>query len=355
MEKSVRRVVFDCDIGIDDAWGLLMLLRAEEYLKSFKCEIPESIPIQKFKLTAVTCVRGNADIENTTKNAMRVLSAVKRMDIPVYKGCSGPILPTNWKPYSDFHGKDGLGDVGDYPQINEEQQLCSEHAVNAMYRLACEFPGQIDYILIGPLTNFAMCINLYGDAFLDKIGNVYIMGGNIHGKGNATKSAEFNFMLDPEAAFIVLERLKQPALILPWETCIDEELDLTLDWRLNVLGAVNSDFIKLMNRVETNVFVPRGFVKWLTCDALLIAAYLFPSHVIAQQRGYYASVELSGTQTRGQMVLDHKKGRIVDYLHGKDINANLIYHLHAKHMRTIFAWAAGLEGVRIEQLWEEEK
>lgn len=40
----------------------------------------------------------------------------------------------------------------------------------------------VDFLLVGPLTNFAMCINMYGSDFLDKVGNIWIMGGNYRGK-----------------------------------------------------------------------------------------------------------------------------------------------------------------------------
>lgn len=40
----------------------------------------------------------------------------------------------------------------------------------------------VDFILVGPLTNFAMCINMYGDAFLSKVRNIYVMGGNYRGE-----------------------------------------------------------------------------------------------------------------------------------------------------------------------------
>ncbi|EDW48786.1 pyrimidine-specific ribonucleoside hydrolase RihA [Drosophila sechellia] len=342
MEKKHRLVVYDCDIGTDDAWGLAMMLRAEELT------LREG---RTCKVGAITTVHGNTDADNGTLNALRVLHTLNRRDVPVFRGCYESIVPRTWEYTNCFHGQDGLNDVGNYPVVDVEQELQPEHAVNAMYRLARDNPGQVDFLLCGPLTNFANCINLYGNSFLTKIGRVYIMGGNIFGKGNVTKSAEFNFMMDPEAAHITLERLLEPAIILPWEPCIDGEFDTTLDWRLNVLGAVDHPFIELLTRVERSMLEPRGFVKWISCDSLLTAAYLFPDAMIAEQRKYYATVELSGNHTRGQMVLDHLRGRKVDNIHGKKINVHIIRRLTSgATFRTIIAWTGFLPNADIAQL-----
>ncbi|XP_016991914.1 pyrimidine-specific ribonucleoside hydrolase RihA [Drosophila rhopaloa] len=341
MENKKRLVIYDCDIGTDDAWGLAMMLRAEELA------LPGG---RSIKVVAITTVQGNTDVDNGTLNALRILHTLDRRDVPVFRGCADPIVPRSWAYTNLFHGHDGLNDLGDYPEVSVEQELQPEHAVNAMYRLASQHPGQVDFLLCGPLTNFANCINLYGQAFLDKIGGVYIMGGNIFGKGNVTKSAEFNFMMDPEAAHIALERLSCPALILPWEPCIDGEFGITLDWRLNVLGSVDHPFVKLLTRVERSMLEPRGFQKWVSCDSLLTAAYLFPEAMIADQREYYATVELTGAHTRGQMVLDHLRGRKVDAIHGKKNNVRVVRRLNGEPFRTIIAWTGFLNEADIAQL-----
>ncbi|KAH8273299.1 hypothetical protein KR018_007201, partial [Drosophila ironensis] len=339
-DGGLRLVIYDCDIGTDDAWGLCMMLRAEELCR------PGG---RRSKVVAITSVQGNTDVENGTLNALRVIRTLDRDDIPVYRGCGNPIVPRTWAYTNRFHGNNGLNDLTDYPDVSD-MRAQPEHAVNAMYRLVCEHPGRVDFLLCGPLTNFANCINLYGDAFLEKIGGIYIMGGNIHGKGNVSKSAEFNFMMDPEAAHIALESLKTPALVLPWEPCIDGDFGLTLDWRLNVLGAVQHPFVELLTRVERSMLVPRGFVKWISCDALLTAAYLFPEAMIAEERTYHATVELAGVHTRGQMVVDHLRGRRQDATHGKPSNVRVIRQLNGETFRTIIAWTGFLPGADVAKL-----
>ena len=45
------------------------------------------------------------------------------------------------------------------------------------------------------------------------------MGGNSDAIGNATISAEFNFLADPEAAHVVLAKTPKPIVLVPWEIC----------------------------------------------------------------------------------------------------------------------------------------
>ncbi|XP_017036158.1 inosine-uridine preferring nucleoside hydrolase-like [Drosophila kikkawai] len=340
--KQERLVIFDCDIGADDAWALAMLLRAESL------SLPDG---RRHKVIAITCVQGNSEVENGSLNALRVLKLLDRMDVPVFKGCALPLVPRTWTNTSRYHGSDGFKDVGDYPEVADwQEQLQREHAVNAMYRLVCQHPKQVDFLLCGPLTNFANCINLYDDAFLDKIGGVYMMGGNIYGQGNITKSAEFNFMMDPEAAHSTLERLKEPALILPWEPCCDDDFTPTLDWRLNELGAGMHPFVELLTRVERSILVSRGITKWRNPDAALTAAYLFPKAMILDQSEYYAAVELAGVHTRGQLVLDHLRGRKMDAIHGKKINVRIIRRLNREVFRTIISWTGFHPQASVEEL-----
>lgn len=60
-------VIFDTDMGTDDAWALYMLLKAE-----IKYNV---------KVCGVTIVHGNTSLENAAENALRVLSSVDRLDV----------------------------------------------------------------------------------------------------------------------------------------------------------------------------------------------------------------------------------------------------------------------------------
>lgn len=67
-ETNMRYVIFDTDMGADDAWALQMLLKAEKQLKNVK-------------VLAITVADGNTDIENVIKNTYRILDGLNRTDV----------------------------------------------------------------------------------------------------------------------------------------------------------------------------------------------------------------------------------------------------------------------------------
>ena len=73
------------------------------------------------------------------------------------------------------------------------------------------------FTALGPLTNIAMAIS-HAPSIQNKLKGVVIMGGNLYGHGNSPTLSEFNFYHDPEAAFIVLERLS------PFVSCFNYEI-----------------------------------------------------------------------------------------------------------------------------------
>lgn len=162
----------------------------------------------------------------------------------------------------------------------------------------------------------------------DKIHAIHVMGGNFQGVGNTTKCAEFNFWFDPEAAFIVLKLNKCPLYIMPWETCLNAKI-LHQGWRFGVLNTVPSDFMTLMDKLEENVHYRGNFVP---CDILLIACFCLPK-IIKVSKEHHVSVELTGEETRGQMILDHMKN--------KKPNAFVIEEVDVELLKQFLCWICG--------------
>lgn len=79
------------------------------------------------------------------------------------------------------HGDDGLGNISIPEAPPPSDTLQSEHAVQALIRLANEQPHKITLVAIGPLTNVALAMRL-DPMFTSKLKEMVIMGGNIKGK-----------------------------------------------------------------------------------------------------------------------------------------------------------------------------
>lgn len=69
-----RRIVADVDVGIDDAWALFMLLKAES----------DAHPL-KHRLLGITCVSGNTNVDQVATNVLRVLQCAGRTDVSTCK------------------------------------------------------------------------------------------------------------------------------------------------------------------------------------------------------------------------------------------------------------------------------
>lgn len=308
----LRKVIIDLDVGTDDAWALLLLLKCE---KKFN-----------MKVEAITCTHGNTDVHNVALNVLRILSAVGRLDVPVYKGANESLItPAPAKP-EHFHGIDGFGDLNF--ETPDEKLIRTEHAVNELYRRILEDSENVSLIFVGPLTNLALCLKMYPEV-RNKIKDLYIMGGNRHGVGNTTRAAEFNFWADPEAAHIVFNNVQCPITLFPWESCVSEHKTLSMDWRMGVLGKTSNKAVQMLNEVESKCY--SEWMMWMPCDAFVAAAFVQPDIVIHAEN-FHVDIELAGTLTRGQMVLDHLK-------HNKE-NSRIIDKINCELFKLLMLYAA---------------
>ena len=174
----MKKVVIDCDPGIDDAMALLMAFASDE-----------------IDVLGITAVSGNVPVENTAENAL-ALTELAGLDIEVASGACKPLSRSPHHAYH-VHGDNGLGGVN----LPAKGKLSSRTAVELLIDKINAHPGEVEIIALGPLTNIALLLKDYPEA-ADKIKKVIIMGGALKG-GNATDFAEFNIYADPHAADIV--------------------------------------------------------------------------------------------------------------------------------------------------------
>ncbi|XP_056629569.1 nucleoside hydrolase-like [Diorhabda sublineata] len=301
---DIRRIIIDVDVGTDDFLALIYLIHADNK--------------NKVKIEGIICSHGNTELENVVVNVVRLLELLRRTDIPVYRGAKSQLLSTKVELHKKYHGEDGFADLK-HEQVPDITIVDDKLGIIALHDTVSLFPNKISLICLGPLTTLALSLKLFDD-LASKLKDVWIMGGNFTGVGNWTCSAEFNFYTDPEAAYIVLESLKCPIFIFPWETCLIPKIPL--DWRFSTLGTSTPE-LKLLAKAEQIIYSMHDSEEWVPCDTFLVFCYMNPEKHINKFSLHYASVELHGTLTRGQVVLDHIKKFKPNVTIIEDIDAEL--------------------------------
>lgn len=182
MGRVARPILLDVDTGTDDALALLYAVRHPD-----------------LEVLGVSCVTGNASVEQVVINTLKVLDAADAPYIPVARGATQHLVERT-RPEGTFHGEDGLGGVF-LPEPARSPSAMT--AVEMLQRQITASSDPVTLVCLAPQTNIAMLLTLYPEltANLDRI---VFMGGSA-GIGNVTAVAEFNVWQDPEAASCVLE------------------------------------------------------------------------------------------------------------------------------------------------------
>ena len=174
------KCIIDTDPGADDVLALIMALNSSE-----------------LEILALTTVEGNARLEHTTTNALRLLDYMGRTEIPVYTGSSTPLEGEFHHAYQ-VHGEEGLT----VRLPDTDMRPADGNAVDFIIETAMGMPGELVLFAVGPLTNVARAL-MKEERLKDALQRVYIMGGQGDGSGNVTPYAEFNIWDDPYAANVV--------------------------------------------------------------------------------------------------------------------------------------------------------
>ncbi|XP_035031828.2 inosine-uridine preferring nucleoside hydrolase [Hippoglossus stenolepis] len=292
MTMAKKLVIIDTDCGIDDAQAIIMALAAPN-----------------IQILGVTCVFGNAAVDNVCQNVLRVLSICEREEIPVFRGSGVPLVRDS-NSSTDHFGTDGLGDVIEDKDPQWEEKIQKEPAANALIRLVSENQNQVSLVALGPLTNLALAVRL-DPRFPQKLKDLYIMGGNKEGIGNVKLCAEFNFAMDPESAYIVLEEFLCPTYIATWEYACRNGLTWDFFEELINQDAPAARFMKMITS-KCWAYSKEGFVNkrdvyfgpcFVSYDAYAMAACIDGS-VVTESIQCPVRVELQGSIARGMMALD---------------------------------------------------
>ncbi len=172
-----RKVIIDCDPGIDDALAIILALESKE-----------------IEVIGITTVSGNVESVQGAKNALKVLKLLGRLDIPVYLGESKPVK-RELVTAQDTHGEDGLGETF-LEEVSSE--YIRENGVDFILN-TLKNEENVSIIALGPLTNLCRAIEKDSETF-HRVKEIVSMGGAYKSHGNCSPVAEFNYWVDPHGA-----------------------------------------------------------------------------------------------------------------------------------------------------------
>jgi len=194
MNSSERTMIWlDTDIGtdIDDALALACLL-ARPDIDLLGISTVTVSAVQRARLAAAIC------------------RDVRQPNLRVFAGADRPLLcAPRQTEYPQTEAVDAA------TAGNLEQQVATTGAhIEAMYRAALRWKGEVHLLAIGPLTHLALLVRTHPDV-ADLLAGVTIMAGRYYGPA----LPEWNVWCDPHAAAIVFESFKEVRAV---------DLDVTL-------------------------------------------------------------------------------------------------------------------------------
>ena len=222
----VKKVMIDCDVGVDDAMALILAFHSPE-----------------LDVKAVTGVNGNVPLDQVFENIQKVLSLIQPQNKPlIAKGADRPLKGKTIYAHS-VHGKDGLGGAKiDRKGGEEGWRLFPGRAEELIIKMAHQYPDELTLIATAPLTNLALAIRKDSEG-MGKLKEIVIMGGAVRTKGNVTPFAEFNIFSDPLAAQIVLES-GLPITLVPLD--VTHQVSLTPQWIEERVKPINNSFSRFV-------------------------------------------------------------------------------------------------------------
>jgi purine nucleosidase/pyrimidine-specific ribonucleoside hydrolase len=273
-------VILDCDPGHDDL--LAIVLAAAN---------------PAIELLAITTVAGNGTLERTTANARATCELAGIEGVPVAAGAARPLVaPT--RIAANVHGESAL--EGAVLPSGDAIPLRPEHAVELMARIIRAHERPVTLIPTGPLTNVALLLRTHRD-LVSRIEQIVLMGGTM-GAGNTTPVAEFNIVVDPEAADIVVGSgipVTICGLDVTHQALATGEVTDRIAAQETTLARTVAELLRYFGDRYRRLW---GFPAPPVHDPVAVARVIDPAVVGCIDA--HVDIELTGTHTRGMTVCD---------------------------------------------------
>lgn len=282
----MKRIIIDCDPGVDDAIALLLAMSASHRLE----------PAAKLDILGITTVAGNVPLALTQKNARKICELAKRSDLRVYAGCPRPMM-RSLATAEDVHGSTGL--VGaDLPEPT--LLLQPQHGVDFLIEALLSSSEKVTLAMLAPLTNLAIAI-IKAPQILEHIQEIVVMGGALT-HGNITPSAEFNLYVDPHAAQVVFTagaKVTMMSLDITHQAIATPDRLAAIRAIGDPIGTTVADLLSHYSLVDMQRY---GFLGAPLHDPCVIAYLLKPE--LFQTRHLYVEVETTSESAIGRTIVD---------------------------------------------------
>lgn len=295
-----RKIIIDCDPGQDDAVMLMLALACPD----------------EFEILGITTVAGNVPLDLTQRNARIMCEISGVTSVPLFAGCDRP-MRRKLITAENVHGKTGIDGIEIY---EPDMPLQQQHAVDFIIETLLDAePESVTLVPTGPLTNIGQAISRE-PAILASISEIVLMGGAQREGGNTSPCAEFNMLVDPDAAHLVLH-CGRPITIVPLDTTHQALVSRDRIEQLRVIkppvGTAVIGMMEFFNRFDTKKY---GSLGAPLHDPCTISYLLKPE--IFEGKMCNVEIETESPLTIGHTAVDFwgvtKRPKNVNWLHRID-------------------------------------
>lgn len=274
------KIILDCDPGHDDAIAMILAWGSPE-----------------IELVGVTTVMGNQTIEKVTHNALSVARVAGITGVPFARGADRPLVREP-RTAPSIHGESGLdGPVLPEPLLSLDPRHAVDFIIDTVLAAA---PGTITLVPTGALTNLALAIRKE-PRIVPLVREVVLMGGGVH-EGNWSAVAEFNIIVDPEAAAEVFTA-GWPLTMVGLDVTHRALATPAVAAEIAAIGTAPARFVgELLEFFGHTYRDVQGFDSPPVHDPVAVA-YVIDRSVLTTRR-VPLDVELTGTLTLGMTVAD---------------------------------------------------